>query len=357
MEGAGVTVRAASRGTANNLCAKRMETADSGDRRSRRGLLGGTAAALLAAPAVLAQPGLAAWPHDRVTIVTSLPAGSTVDVTTRVYADRLAQAWGKPIIVDNRGGANGVVACEMVARARPDGLTLLSTSAMTHAANPALYERLPYDPVRDFAAISRYNTSAFVLMAYKGLGAATLPDLIALLRSQPRRHNFGAGSVPSRIATELFRQIADLELEHVGYRGNQQAFPDLTSGRISLMAVDVVGAKPLVDRDAVHALALSDAERHPAMPAVPTSAEAGLPEYRFTTWSGLYAPATTPPEIVERIGRDINEAAEHPEVKARLEAAGSVGRTAMRPAEFAAFTASEIESWGRIIRQAGLRIE
>lgn len=323
----------------------------------RRALLGAAAAGALAAPAVLAQHDAAAWPHDRVTIVTSLPAGSTVDVTTRIYADRLAQAWGKPIVIDNRGGANGVVACELVARARPDGLTLLSTSAMTHAANPALYERLSYDPVRDFAAVSRYNTSAFVLMTHKGLGAASLADLVALLKAQPGRHNFGAGSVPARLAAELFRQIAGLDLVHVGYRGNQQAFPDLTNGRISLMAVDVVGAKPLVDRDAVHALALSDAERHPAVPKVPTSAEAGLPEYLFSTWSGLYAPAATPPAVVERVARDIDEAAEAPEVKARLEAVGSVGRKPMRPAEFAAFTASEIEDWGRIIRKAGLKAE
>jgi tripartite-type tricarboxylate transporter receptor subunit TctC len=322
----------------------------------RRALLGAAAGAF-AAPSVLAQPGAGARPHDRVTIVTSLPAGSTVDVTTRVFADWLAQVWGKPIVIDNRGGANGVVACEMVARARPDGLTLLSTSAMTHAANPALYERLSYDPIRDFAAIGRYNTSPFVVMAHKGLGAASLPDLIALLKAEPGRHNFGAGSVPSRIASELLRQIAGLDLVHVGYRGNQQAFPDLTNGRISLMAVDVVGAKPLVDRDAVHAVALSDAVRHPAVPGVPTGAEAGLPEYRFVTWSGLYAPASTPPAIVDRIARDLEQAAEDPEVKARLDALGSANRVPMVAAEFAAFTASEMENWGRIIRQAGLKPE
>lgn len=322
----------------------------------RRLLLGGAVGAL-AAPAVLARSDTGAWPHERVTIVTSLPAGSSVDVTTRVFADRLSQVWDRPIIIDNRGGGNGVLACEMVARARPDGLTLLSTSAMTHAANPALYSRLPYDPIRDFAAIVRYNTSPFVVMACKGLGAASLPELIALLKAQPGRHNFGAGSVPSRVAGELFRQLAGLDVVHVGYRGNQQAFPDLTSGRISLMAVDVVGAKPLVDRDAVHAVALSDVERHPAVPVVPTGAEAGLPAYLFTTWSGLYAPAGTPPAVIERIARDITEATEVPEVRVRLDALGSARRVPMPPAEFAAFTATEIESWGRIIRQAGLVLE
>lgn len=315
--------------------------------------------ALLAIAGALAAPPLRAetWPQDRVTVVTSLPAGSTVDITTRIITDRLAQLWGRPVVIDNRGGGNGVLACEMVARAKPDGLTLLSTSAMTHAANPALYERLPYDPVRDFAAVVRYNTSPFVLMAHKGLGARTLPALIARLRAEPGQHNFGAGSVPARLAGELFRQLAGLDLTHVGYRGNQQGFPDLTNGRISLMAVDVVGAKPLVDTGAIDALALSDAERHPAVAGVPTAAEAGLPEWRFTTWSGLYAPAGTPPAIIDKLAADIAAAVEHPATRARLHALGGARNPPMPPAEFAAFTASEIAAWGRIIRTAGLRLE
>lgn len=341
---------------ADEVGASRPRMPAAGGALGRRTLLGG-AAGVLAAPAVLAQSGARTWPHDRVTVVTSLPAGSAVDVTTRVLTDRLSQVWGKPIIIDNRGGGNGVLACEMVARAQPDGLTLLSTSAMTHAANPALYERLPYDPIRDFAAVVRYNISPFVLMAYKGLRTTSLSALIARLKAEPGQHNFGAGSVPSRIAGELFRQLAGLDLVHVGYRGNQQAFPDLTSGRISLMAVDVVGSKPLVDTASVDALVLSDAERHPAVNAVPTAAEAGLPRYLFTTWSGLYAPAATPPEIVAKIARDIADATEVPEVKARLAGLGSARSAPMPPAEFAAFTASEIESWGRIIRAAGLRLE
>ena len=326
----------------------------------RRALLGGAASGAtitLAGPAVLAQTG-GTWPHDRVTIVTSLPAGSSVDLTIRVISERLAQAWGRPVIVDNRGGANGVIACQMVARAQPDGLTLLGTSAMTHAANPALYRTLPYDPVRDFAAVSRYGrASPFVVMANRGLGVGTLGDLIALLKREPGRHNFGAGSVPSRIASELFRQLTGIDMIHVGYKGNQQGFPDLIEGRISLMSVDVVGAKPLVDRDSIQALALSDEERHPGVPSVPTSAEAGLAEYRFTTWSGVYAPAGTPREVVEKIAADMHAAMEETEVRRRLDAMGSLPGPRESPAAFAAFTATEVEDWGRIIRRAGITLE
>lgn len=323
---------------------------------SRRALLGGLAATI-ASPALRAQPA-GPWPHDRVTIVTSLPAGSTVDLTTRVIAEKLAQVWGKPVVVDNRGGAHGVLACQMVARAQADGLTLLATSAMTHAANPTLFRTLPYDPVRDFAAVTRFGrASPFVVMANKNHGAATLAELIALLKREPGRHNFGAGSVPSRIASELFRQITGADIVHVGYRGNQQGFPDLVEGRITMMSVDVVGAKPLVDRGSVHALALSDEERHPSVPDVPTSAEAGLPEFQFTTWSGVYAPAATPIEIVEKIARDMQDAMDAPEVRARLDGMGSLRRLPEAPAEFGTFTAREVEAWGRIIRRAGITLD
>jgi tripartite-type tricarboxylate transporter receptor subunit TctC len=297
------------------------------------------------------------WPPDRVTIVTSLPAGSSVDLTSRIYAERLARLWGQPVVVDNRGGANGLLACQVVARAKPDGLTLLSTSAMTHAANPALYEQLPYDPVGDFAAITRFGNSPFVVMANKGLRTTTLQALIECLKAEPGRHNYGDGSVPSRVASELFRMLTGVELTRVGYRGNQAAFPDLLNGRISMMSVDIVGAKPLVDRGEVNALAVTWPERHPAVPGVPSSAEAGLPELRFTTWSGMYAPKATPPEVVAKIQRDITGIFDVPEVRARLEAMGGSREPPATPAEFQAFTADEIAAWGRIIRGAGMRVD
>lgn len=309
----------------------------------------------------LAIPGLGAaaqdWPSDRVTIVTSLPAGSTVDITTRIYADRLAQLWGRPVVVDNRGGGNGVLACQMVARAKPDGLTLLATSAMTHAANPALYEKPPYDAVADFAAVARYGQSPFVLMAHKGLGIGTLSALTAMLKAAPGRYNYGEGTVPARLATELYLQLVGADVVRVGYRGNQAGFPDLVNGRVAFMVVDVVGAKPLVDRGEVAPLGLSWPERHAAVPAVPGCAEAGLPGWAFTTWSGVYAPRATPPGIVARIHRDMVTAFETPEVRARIEGLGGSREPPAGPEEFQAFTIAEIAAWGRIIRRAGMRIE
>lgn len=320
----------------------------------RRAILTALAAGL-AAPAVRAQSGH--WPQERITIVTSLPAGSTVDLTTRVFADKLAQIWGQPVVVDNRGGGNGVLACQMVARAKPDGLTMLSTSAMTHAANPALYEHLPYDPIADFAAVTRFGNSPFVVMAHKGLRTTSLAALIGKLKAEPGRHNYGEGSVPSRVASELFRMLTGVEFTHVGYRGNQAAFPDLLNGRISMMSVDIIGAKPLVDRGEVDAVAVTYPERHPAVPGVPSCVEAGLPALRFTTWSGVYLPKATPPELVARIQRDFVSVYNMPDVRTRLESMGSSGEPMLTPEEFQAFTISEIESWGRIIHKAEMQLE
>jgi tripartite-type tricarboxylate transporter receptor subunit TctC len=261
------------------------------------------------------------------------------------------------VIVDNRGGGNGVVACQVVARARPDGLTLLSTSAMTHAANPALYDKLPYDPVADFEAVTRFGNSPFVVMANKALGTPTLAALIARLRAEPGQHNFGWGAVPARVAAALFLKEAGVTATEVAYRGNQAAFPDLLEGRLSFQVIDVVGAKPLVDRRDVDALALTERKRHPAVPGVPTSIEAGLPELRFTTWSGIYAPRGTPAAIVAQIQQDIARAFALPDFQARYAAMGGKPEPPATPAEFAAFTRSEIIAWGALIRGAGMRLE
>ena len=315
-----------------------------------------TAAAVLAAPRPAPAQATGGWPQDRVTIVTSLPAGSTVDITTRVFAEHLARRWGKPVVIDNRGGANGVLACQHVARARPDGLTLLATSAMTHAANPALLERLPYEPVGDFAAITQFGSSAFVVMAAKGLGVTTLGALIERLRAEPGRHNYGWGAVPAHVASALLVGLVGVDVAAVGYRGNQAAFPDLINDRLSFMSIDIVGGKPLVDRGEVHALALSAPVRHPALLAVPNCVEAGLPEFRFTTWSGLYAPRATPPEVVAQIHADCAAVFALPEAAARFAAMGNSIERLTTPAEFQAFTISEIAAWGRIIRQARISI-
>jgi tripartite-type tricarboxylate transporter receptor subunit TctC len=314
--------------------------------------------ALLGAAAIsksaFAQP--ARFPPGRVTIVVPFPAGATTDISARIYAERLSALWGQPVVVDNRGGGNGIPAAESVARAKPDGLTLFATSAMTQAVNPALYDKLPYDPIEDFAPITRMFTSPFVLLVDAKSPIKTAAELTARLKAESGKHNFGAGSLPARVASELYKLAAGVEAVYVGYKSNPQAIPDVQGGLLTFMMIDTVNAKIGIDRGALKGLLLSDTERYPPLPDIPTAAEAGLPEVLLTTWTGYYAPKGTPREIVDRINADIRAVAAQPEVLARLDAMGSTPKL-MSPDEFAAFTRSEKERWGKIIRQANIRLE
>jgi tripartite-type tricarboxylate transporter receptor subunit TctC len=296
------------------------------------------------------------WPSSRVTIVVPFPAGAATDLGARLYAERLSALWGQPVVVDNKGGGNGIPAAESVARAKPDGLTIFATSAMTQAVNPALYDKLPYDPVNDFEPITRMGTSPFVLLVDAQSPIKSAAELTARLKATPGKNNFGAGALPARVASELYKMEAGVEAVYVGYKSNPQAIPDLQSGLLSFMMIDTVNAKIAIDRGALRGLFVTDTERYAQLPGLPTAAEAGYPGVLLTTWTGYYAPKGTPREIVQKINADIRKVAAQPEMKARLDEAGWTPKL-MAPEEFAAFTLSEKERWGNIIRRANIRLE
>ncbi len=310
-------------------------------------------AAVLAAPAIARADK---FPSGRVTIVVPFPAGAATDITARIYAERLSALWGQPVVIDNKGGGNGIPAAEFVARAKPDGLTLFATSAMTQAVNPAIYDKLPYDPVADFEAVTRMGTSPFVLLVDANSPLKTAAELTARLKADPAKNNFGAGALPARVASELYKMAAGVEAIYVGYKSNPQAIPDLQSGLLSFMMIDTVNAKIAIERGALKGLLVTDTERYPLLPNLPTAAEAGLPDVLLTTWTGYYVPKGTPREIVQKINADIRRVAAMPEVLARLEAMGGAPKL-MSPEEFAAFTRSEKERWGKIIRRANMKVE
>jgi tripartite-type tricarboxylate transporter receptor subunit TctC len=318
----------------------------------RRFLVAGAALPLFAPAIVRAD----SFPSGRVTVVVPFPAGAATDISARVYAEKLSALWNQPVIIDNKGGGNGIPAAESVARARPDGLTLFATSAMTQAVNPALYEKLSYDPIGNFAPITRMGTSPFVLLvdAQSPIGSAA--ELTARLKANPGQNNFGAGALPARVASELYKMAAGVEAVYVGYKSNPQAIPDLQSGLLSFMMIDTVNAKIAIERGALKGLFVTDTERYPLLPEVPTAAEAGLPDVLLTTWTGWYAPKGTPPDTVQKINDGIRSAAQDPKVLARLESMGGWPKL-MSPQEFAAFTASEKQRWGDIIRRANIRLE
>src|SRR6476646_4965858 len=318
----------------------------------RRGF-GMAAAGWLAAPAISRADR---WPASRVTIVVPFPAGAATDLGARLYAEQLSVLWGQPVVVDNKGGGNGIPAAESVARAKPDGLTIFATSAMTQAVNPALYDKLPYDPIADFEAVTRMGTSPFVLLVDAKSPINSAAELTAKLKATPGKNNFGAGSLPARVASELYKLEAGVDAVYVGYKSNPQAIPDLQSGLLSFMMIDTVNAKIAIDRGALKGLLVSDAERYAQLPNLPTAAEAGLPGMLLTTWTGYYVPKGTPAETVQRINADIRKVAAMPEVKVRLDEVGWSPKL-MSPEEFATFTRSEKDRWGDIIRRANIKLE
>lgn len=313
-------------------------------------------AASLSALAPAASLQAQAWPTGRVSIIVPFPAGAATDITGRVVADRLGQMWGQAVVVDNRGGGNGLPAAEAAAKARPDGLTIFLTSAMTQAVNPALYDKLPYDPVADFEPITRFGTSPFVVLVRADSPIKTLADLTALLKAEPGKHNFGAGSLPARIASELYRQLAGVDALHIGYKSNPQAFPDLLNGQLTFMVIDTINGKLQIDRGAMRGLAVTLPQREPRLAQVPSAAEAGQPDFQIWTWTGFYAPKGTPRELVARLNRDIVAACQDTHVLARLDTMGSTPSTTT-PEEFAAFTRTEMTRWGDIIRRGNIKLE
>src|SRR5471030_1230198 len=307
----------------------------------------------LAAPTIVRAQ---AFPSGRVTMVVPFPAGAATDLGARLYAEQLSAMWGQPVVVDNKGGGNGIPAAEGVARAKPDGLTIFATSAMTQAVNPAIYDRLPYDPVDSFEAVTRMGTSPFVLLVDANSPIRTAAELTAKLKANPANNNYGAGALPARVASELYKMEAGVEAVYVGYKSNPQAIPDLQSGLLSFMMIDTVNAKIAIDRGALKGLFVTDTERYAQLPDLPTAAEAGYPGALLTTWTGYYVPKGTPRAIVQKIHDDLAAVAAKPDVKVRLEASGWTPRL-MSPEAFAAFTVSERERWGKIIHRANITVE
>ncbi len=322
----------------------------------RRAIL---AAPLLAAPLLAPLPATAQerYPSRPIRLIVPFAAGSATDLRARLFGDRIAADWGQPVVVDNRGGANGFLAAEAVARARPDGYTLLFTSNTTHGSNPALFRRLPYDPIRDFEPVALLGISTMLVVVNRDLPVGSVAELIAHGRANPGRLSFGSGSQSSRMAGEMFKAMTGIDMVNVAYRANPQAITDVISGTLPLMFCDTTTAIPHVREGRVRALAVTAAERISAMPDLPTVAEAGsLPDYSLGTWTAVYAPAGTPREIVAALNAKFREILATPAVSGRLREDATEPVTGP-PDHLRDFTLAEIEKWKRVARQAGIEPE
>ena len=294
------------------------------------------------------------YPSRPVRIIVPSPPGGGTDIVARVLAQHFAKSFGQQFFVENKPGAGNMIGIEAVARAAPDGYTLLMT-ASTLALNTVLFKKVPYDPVRDFAPITLTATAPNVLLVHPSVPAQSLAEFIALAKAKPGALSYGTPGIGTspHLSMELLKSMAGIDLQHVPYKGTAAAVTDVIGGQIAATFANALTAKPQVDAGRVRALAITGPRRIDALPAVPPVAEAGVPGYEAMQWYGLLAPAGTPAAVIERLNAEALKALRSAEMKERLAADGAepLGGS---PAEFAALIRRELDKWTRVARAAGI---
>jgi tripartite-type tricarboxylate transporter receptor subunit TctC len=311
------------------------------------------ALAVLAAADATAQT---AYPEQSVKILVGFPPGVAPDVTARLLADKFTEAWGKAVVVENVSGAGGNIATDRVAKAAPDGYTLLMGGNSALIMSPSLYDKLPYDPVKDFAPITQVFIAANLLVVHPDVPAKTLPELIALARAQAGKLTYGHAGVGTsqHLGGELLKYLAHVDIQPVAYRGTTAVLPDLLAGRLTMSFANISNALPLVRDGKLRVFAVSSRERSAAAPDIPTMAESGYPGFEAVPWFGLVAPAGTPSAIVDKVYRETARVLARPDVRTSLGTLGLdlVGNS---PAEFGALIKAEIPQWAAVIKGAGIK--
>jgi tripartite-type tricarboxylate transporter receptor subunit TctC len=316
-------------------------------------LLGLTAAALIALAASTA--GAQDYPTKPIRLVVPFSAGGGADSVARIVAKGLGARLGQQVVVENKAGAAGIIGTELVAKAEPDGYTLVLGQSGPISINPGLYKSLPYDPVKDFAPITLTTSYLYVLVVYSGLPARSLKELIDIAKQKPGELNYGTAGIgaANHLVAELFAKAAGISITHVPYRGTNPATAAVLTGEVSLVFSDPFSARPHVEAGKIRALGVTSPEPSSAAPGVPPIAKAGLPGFSAIAWHGILAPAATPPAIVQRLNAEIVKVLQEPETKKTLEGYGAdpVGNS---PAEFAAFIKEDVAKWTDVARAAGI---
>ena len=301
-----------------------------------------------------------AWPTAKpMRLVIPFPAGGATDIVGRTVAQKLGAALNQQIVVDNKPGAGGSLGADIVAKAPADGYTILMSTSSTHSIGPALNPRLPYDAFKDFTPILHVANAPSVLVVGKDFPAATAQELVALLKKNPGKFNFGSSGIGTypHLAAEMFKwRAGGLFVVHIPYRGTGLVITDLVAGQIGFLMDSIVSAQPHISSARVRPLAVSGSRRSTTLPNVPTFAEAGVSGMDFSNWFGVFAPPGTPPEIVQRLNRELNAVLKSPEVIDRLEKVGAevIGGT---PEQFAKVYRDEHENWKAVIQRAGIKAE
>jgi tripartite-type tricarboxylate transporter receptor subunit TctC len=340
---------------------------------TRRRFAGMFAASALTTTGVLARPAFSQtsspqtpssqapssqiWPNRHVRLIVPFVPGGATDVIARMVGSRLSEVWGQQVVVENRSGAGANIGAQAVAQSEPDGYTLYITS-VPHATNRFLYPSLNYDPVADFAPVTLICMQPNVMIVPNSSPAKSVLEFVAYAKANPGKISFGSGGVGTSVhlSGELFKRMTGIEMTHVPYRGSAPALQDTIAGRLDLIFDNVTPSLPQVKGGRARGLAVTTSKRVPAVPELPTIAEAGVPGFEVSSWFAFFAPGKTPPAIIKKMNEDTVAALAHPPIKERLEQLGAalVGST---PAELATFLKSEMDKWGPVIREAKIKID
>ena len=297
------------------------------------------------------------FPDKPITFVVPFAAGTATDQIARALGNGVTTESKQAVVIDNKAGASGFIASQYVAKAAPDGYTVLITTNTTHAANEHLYKKLPYDPVKDFAPITGLGKGGQVMVVSPSFPAKTVAEFIALAKKEPGKYSFGSGSSSSRMAGELLQQMADIKLLHVPYKSNTLAVTDLLGNQINMMITDTTTGLPQVKAGKLRALGMSSSARSPLAPDVPTIAEAGVKGYEMGYWFAAYAPANTPPAVVKRLNELLVKAARSDAAKTVFYEPTGTEVFTTTPEDMAKFQTAEAQKWGQIVKAAGITAE
>ena len=314
---------------------------------------------ILAALAVPLSAHAQAWPSRQpIRFVVPYPPGGASDVTARVLGARLSESLGQAVVIENRPGANGIVALELVAKAAPDGYTILMANLGPNAINPGVYSKLPYDAIKDFTPITLTTINPLVVLVTPALPVKSMPELIAYAKANPGKLSFASAGngAANHLAGEMINGLAGIKMLHVPYKGDAPGVPDVMAGTVSMMFPTLIAGMPHIKSGQLRAIAVTSAKRSPSLPDLPSVAETGLAGFDAVSWGGVMGPAGLPPEIVNRLNTEINRFLKQPDVAERLKSLGAeiVGTT---PDEFASYLKAEIGKWGKVARDNNIKLD